>query len=454
MTQAEAAFSISTNFYFINQLDIASISLEQSPNIDEAKKIFEFSDSHKGIIDYSFLDWALKNNISYESVWWFVVEKCANSDPQITSTVNTLFNRYKMFFDETSNCVKFRFKEINGKTNKPWFNDFVVGGIAYLGETFPIDIDELFSKFKIQKSALDDPKLKHIANYTGEDKDRLLDILKSKHLTILLQTLYDAKNVYIHWSSQNLLFYSLVDIVDSISDDARYNIHLKNILYNAATHNQDIMSILAGFDYPNIKEEDIEEFCNALKGWFKIVRDSDKISEYDNWNYLISKISDARTKKDLLFITDNQDYLMIENFVPLYSLRIQIFANSELYFDECSIVQENIDRFTNTLCTSRKTTYEFRNSKQDKLLSLSDMVTGLTGALLAYINTHSINQIKKDFSKFSPIQKENLKLFFKLRLKSSLYNMHFDHGSIIESTKTKYALINNLLNIDKRFIRI
>lgn len=80
------------------------------------------------------------------------------------------------------------------------------------------------------------------------------------------------------------------------------------------------------------------------------------------------------------------------------------------------------------------------------------MVTGLTGALMAYLNTHSDNKIRTDFSKLSITQKENLRLFFKIRIKSSLYNMFFDHGNIIKSTMDKCDLITNLLGIDKRYI--
>ena len=81
------------------------------------------------------------------------------------------------------------------------------------------------------------------------------------------------------------------------------------------------------------------------------------------------------------------------------------------------------------------------------------MIVGITGALQAYINTHGVNRIKKDISKLSNTQRENLRMFFKLRLKSSLYDMHFDHGSIIEGSKIKYELINNSLGIDKKFIK-
>lgn len=455
MTQTEATFSISTHFRLINSKNSTNIDLNQVSNSDEAKKILEYNDDHHGLIEYEFLDWALNNNISYESIHWFVVEVCNNNEAHILSTIKTLFIKYKLFFDETSNCIKFRFKNDDGKTNKPWYNDFVIAGIAYLDECFPIDIEELFSKFKIQKSALVDPKLMTIAGCKGkgEQPERLLDILKAKNISLLLRALYDAKNVYIHWSSQNLLFYSLVDIVDSISGDPLYNIHLKNILYEAATRNQEIMNIIAKYDYPNIKAECIDIFCADLQEWFRSVRDTADMDEYTSWNYLIAQIENVKSKDDLVFITDNTDKLMIENFVPLYSLRIQIFANSELYFDECGIVQDNIDRFTNVLCPTKKPQYTFCKSTNNRMIQVSDMITGLTGALMAYLNTHSAIRIKKDISRMSQTQKENLKLFFKLRLKSVNHNMYFDHGDIIESTKQKYELIKKLLNIDERYIK-
>lgn len=448
MTQSESTFSINTFFHCINTIQSIFFDFNKAPNAEEAKKIFEFSDSNQGNIDYSFLDWALKNNISYSSVLWFVVDICKKNDHETISVIDTIFKRYIMYFDESNNCVKFRFKPCSEETNVPWYNDFVLAGIVYEGESFPIDIPELFSNFKMQKSALNDPKLKHIAKYNGKDNNRLLDILKEKNITLLLKTLYDAQDVYIHWTTQNLLFYSLVDIIDSISDEAVYNIHLKNMFYEAAVRKQDIMQILSRFDYPNIKEEAISDFCTALQDWIKIARDSDKIEAYKDWNYLLSKISKIKNKNDLLFITDNKDDLMIENFVPLYSLRIQTFANSKLYFDECGIVQNNIDRFTDILCKQKKPSVFFCNSKDNKLLGLSDMITGLTGALMSYINTHNINRIRKDMSKLMPTQKENFRLFFKLRLKSSRHNLLFEHGSLIESTNNKLNLIKNKLGIE------
>lgn len=56
--------------------------------------------------------------------------------------------------------------------------DFVLSGIAFEGDSDPIRIEELFRKFELQKN-ITDVKLKHIANYNGEDSERFVDILKS-----------------------------------------------------------------------------------------------------------------------------------------------------------------------------------------------------------------------------------------------------------------------------------
>lgn len=125
MIQSEGKFSLSTNFHFINTLKSDSFDFQKSPNLKEAKKIFEYSDSKQGIIDYSFLEWALENNISYSSIWWFVVDICGKTDLPTKSVINTLFNKYIMYFDESNNCVKFRFKSSGGTTNTNWFDDFV-----------------------------------------------------------------------------------------------------------------------------------------------------------------------------------------------------------------------------------------------------------------------------------------------------------------------------------------
>lgn len=78
----------------------------------------------------------------------------------------------------------------------------VLLGIAFEGASDPIRIEDLFRKFELQKN-ITDVKLKHIANYNGEDGERFVDILKSDKVSILLETLLQSNRIYIHWETQS-----------------------------------------------------------------------------------------------------------------------------------------------------------------------------------------------------------------------------------------------------------
>ena len=113
--------------------------------------------------------------------------------------------------------------------NVDWRNDFVLAGVAYEGDTLPFNIDELFASFKLQKTVTD-AKLGNIAKYKGNDVNRFVDILKSPKVTLFLNALWNS-NTYIHWSTQSLLYFALVDIVDSMMDIPYMLNEMKNVLY-------------------------------------------------------------------------------------------------------------------------------------------------------------------------------------------------------------------------------
>ena len=123
MTQAEATFSISTHFHLINPYNSKTVDFSTAPNYGEALKILTFSDANQGVIDYDFLDWALNADIAFESIEWFVTKVCNNCERQIISTIRTLFMKYKLFFDETSNCVGIVKKCAVREYPKSWIGD-------------------------------------------------------------------------------------------------------------------------------------------------------------------------------------------------------------------------------------------------------------------------------------------------------------------------------------------
>lgn len=401
---------------------------ERLKNSDDINKIANYNNMNKGIITNDFFLWALDNNISYDAICWFIKDFSGQDDIELTHVIDALFNHYTIFLDESNNCVKFRFKDTEGNTNVKWYNDFVLSGIVLESDMCSFNVDELFGKFELQ-SNISDVKLKHIAAFNGEDYNRFVEILKSSKISILLDTLLQVDGVYIHWMTENLLYYSLVDIVDSVLEIPFMLDGVKNILFNHAVRDGGVLlNILAQYDYPNIKEDKVFDFCNEFISWIDCLEPQNPEEDFE-LELLRQGTKTSRKANNLLFLQGNKDKLLIEDFVPMYAMRIATFPNSQLYFDKCGIVEDNIDNHIQVYGSSKLANYEFVDSKNNRWIQLSDMISGIHGALMAYINTHDVTDIYEDLQNFDEIQNHNLKKFLGLKKKSSMKNKFFDNMS-------------------------
>lgn len=173
---------------------------------------------------------------------------------------------FTFYYDETNNIRKF-YVRANG-FNHSFNSNFVLGGLVYSGRK--PDIKPLFNKLNLQ-SNISEIKLKHIA------KGELPDCLKSEKLNIFLKYLLDS-DLYVHYSSLNLLYWSIVDIVDSTLENSEvarqlelgFSNRLKNDLYKLAKLEiSSVTELFYNFGYPNIKRESISEFVEELISIFK-----------------------------------------------------------------------------------------------------------------------------------------------------------------------------------------
>ena len=390
-------------------------------------QIAEYNNRQHGIIDNDFLKWALKNNVSYEAVLWFVKDFSEQTDEELLQLIDAYFCPYTIYCDESSNAIKFRFKDETGKLNVDWRNDFVLAGVAYEDDTQPFDIDELFASFKLQKTVTD-AKLGNIAKYNGVDVNRFIDILKSKKVNLFLSALWTS-NIYIHWSTQSLLYFALVDIVDSVMNIPLMSNRIKNALYKYVRFDLDyFLEFLARYSYPNIKKEKVENFCEEFIYWIESI---EPVSHEDEFclEFLRQGAKSSKKSGDLLFLTENRDNLLIENFVPIYASRLGEFPSSTIHFDKCGIAEENIDRLANAFCDIKKPTYDFLDSTENRWIQICDFVSGMIAALLAFVNENDIDEINAALEIFDETQKNNLKLLTQLIRKSSTKNKYFDHMS-------------------------
>lgn len=390
-------------------------------------RIAEYNNHHHGIIDNEFIHWALQNDISYEVMLWFIKDFSEQTDEELLWLIDSQFCPYTIYCDESSNCVKFRFKDETGKLNFDWRNDFVLAGIAFEGETPPFDLDNLFSSFKLQKT-VNDAKLKHIANYNGKDVNRFVDILKSDKVQLFLSELSKG-NTYIHWSTQSLLYFALVDIVDSVLEIPFMLDTVKNVLYKYARLDLDyFLQFLASYNYPSIKEENAKAFCDDFISWIQTIEPKSDEDEFC-LEVLRQGVKSSKRTGELVFITDNRDNLLIDNFVPLYACRLGEFPNSTIHFDKCGIAEEKINTFANIFCDIKKPYYDFLPSTGNKLVQICDFVSGIIAALLAFVNENDIPAINSIVSSFNLTQRQNLKLLLELMRKSTDKNKYFDHMS-------------------------
>lgn len=441
----QLTFLTTDNITFGNKPIFLNDIPENLKENEDIIKIANYNNQRDGIITDDFFIWALENSLSFESVQWFINDFSHQDSEEINSVIDAFFKKYKIYFDESSNCVKFRFKNENGKTNVNWFNDFVLAGVVYDEDKGNFDIDSLFEKFQIQKNIVD-VKLKHLSDYNGEDNNRFLDILKSKKIALLLQSLLQSDSICIHWSTQNLLYFSLVDIVDTVFDIPFYLNEAKNVLYNFALKDSSLLKILAHYQYPNIKNDQVDMFCQDFINWIESLNPSN-LEEDFLLELLRQGTKSVKKSKKMILLQNNTDRLLIDNFVPIYAMRLSTFPNSDIYFDQCGIVEQNIEKVKNIFCINKTPLYDFLNSKESRWIQLSDIIAGIIGAFMAYINTNNLSQIKKNIAEFDSTQILNLNLFMELKLKSAKQNKFFDQMSINFAQIERIKYIQNYFTL-------
>lgn len=351
---------------------------------------------------------------------------------------------FTFYYDETNNIRKFYVRENN--FNYSFLTNFVLGGLVYEGEQ--PDIKALFDELNLQNN-IKDIKLKHIA------KGEFAQCLKSQKLNCYLKYLLD-NNLYIHYSSVNLLYYSIVDIVDSIIVNSEVAIQLgvnfanvlKNGLYKLIKLEiESVIQLFYKFRYPNIKKESVLEFIETLT---LIVEKYIGEQEFTSILVCLKQILQESKKKNLLpFIMDEEDYILLKDFSGFYVRPIYLFKNSNHIFDNEVAVSEIIANYKIIDGSEEIKNYSFVDSQSDLLIQASDIFVGLMGKLTNYINTSSRETIANDCDSLSEVQRNNINLLIDLIEKSQNKNVGFLHSIDSYEELEKFNLIREIIKAKK-----
>lgn len=335
---------------------------------------------------------------------------------------------YKFFYDETNNIRKFRFKE-EGGLNIPIeqiTKNFVLGGVVHKKNIDSFDFEKLKNDLFLDKSS-NEIKFKHIA------KGDLFDCLKSKKL----QTIFDwilANDLNIHFFSLNILYWSIVDIIDScikyypnfIYDDLNY---FKAVFYELAKADlENFLKILHRYKYPNIQKNKVNKFLIEIKSYIfkhkgEVIRNIKEIDEYSV--LVLAYILRNAQNKELVFIQNNEDYMLVDRFAEFYMNPLGLFKKSEHIFDEELEVIDYFNKFEFYDGDQVLNNFKFEKSHTHLLIQLSDVVVGILGKYNEFINDLKFDDIAKIKNNLNDLQKENFTKLFELCKNAELTSKAF-----------------------------
>lgn len=191
-----------------------------------------------------------------------------------------LDEEYAFFYDETNNIRKFWIRD-DGFNEKP--KNFVLGGIVHKKSESLTGLDGLLKALHIQRSA---KEIKFNQLATGS----YLGVLNSKKIRTLLEWLI-ANEVFIHYTNFNILYWSLVDIVDSLWGEPElrrympYAMHVKGEIFNIANANIDrLVPILKKYRFPNVSRNAGAAFMTEFSGFLESVSKQKNLPSA-NWLY-------------------------------------------------------------------------------------------------------------------------------------------------------------------------
>ena len=222
------------------------------------------------------------------------------------------------------------------------------------------------------------------------------------------------------------LFYTLVEIFDSIvildeiSEFGYDYFKMKSVFYYMFKRKADeLQKLMFKYKYPNIQYEDVEVFCNDLLfllGSRREMKEEEK--------FLAGMLARASKSDELVFLHDNDDYIMQENYAEFYVDPIRKYQKSTHIFDEETTVQDIVKK---QIAQGENMAYNFKfvKSETDIFVQLSDVVAGILGKLFKYINSTSVNQRRRDVEGLSKLQVENILLIDKLRMEADRENPGF-----------------------------
>jgi hypothetical protein len=341
---------------------------------------------------------------------------------------------YVFYYDETNNVRRLYTSDKGLNVGAP--GCFVLAGVVHTGAPRQIDISSLKQAVRLQANA-EEIKLKHLG------KGDFLTLLAAPKVGAMLDWFLDA-GLLIHFQVLDPLYWSIVDIVDSVVDDDVQLIMaspmLKDALYAALRRDVPGMAALFNeFRYPGLKRGDAPAFVEALRD---LVTPQLHYLHPQHRHAVQTILRLAGEQDELTFIEGDEENVLINDFAAFYRDRLVLFANATHVFDHEDYIEERLAKHPLHRGGKPVQHYRFANSKDEPAIQLADLIAGLIGKYYSYLAATSVNQVVADRANLSEVQLRHLGTLKRLVDLSDSENPAFFHHilSLAEHWKNRVFL--------------
>ncbi|WHT38702.1 DUF3800 domain-containing protein [Myroides sp. mNGS23_01] len=116
-------------------------------------------------------------------------------------------------------------------------------------------------------------------------------------------------------------------------------------------------------------------------------------------------LNESKKTRDLVFIMNDKNHQLIENFTHFYSRTIYLFLNSKHIFDQEDSIEPLLNNLNLTNQNNKIENFSFNDSKTNPYIQLSDIIIGLIGKFYNFINENDLHSIRNQLDKISDTQK-------------------------------------------------
>lgn len=312
-------------------------------------------------------------------------------------------DKFHFYYDETNNIRKFMLTEDG--TNVAEYKNFVLGGIVLQEEQALPEIASLRDTLGMQDNA-PEIKFKHVASGNFEA------VLASRKMARFLAWLTE-RQLAIHYSSINIIYWSIVDIVDSILASKRFDVfsfarrEMKNELYRIA-HKDELafLALMKNHGYPDIQRGKVADFMADVAAFLNLHNPTATNLPTHMLKELVKKAQDL---SELAFLVDDDADVLIDSFSTFFTMPVLLFRNATHVFDREIQVEKslNADGFKQR---AGGIDYRFSDSKAEPGIQLADVIVGLIGKYQEFVEQYRLPELLTRKQTWSAAQTESFEL--------------------------------------------